>query len=104
VPPLSASSFVTAAPGNILYNVQPAGGGTALFADALALQGAAASSSAGAGGKLDTEALPGTTVPGSAVTLFVFPPSTTGARTPQTAAFTVPAGSFTWDRRPPSIF
>jgi hypothetical protein len=104
VPPLSASSFVTAAPGNILYNVQPAGGGTALFADQLALQGTAALSSAGAGGKIDTDALPGTTVPGSAVTLIVFPPSTVGARTPQTAAFLVPGGSFVWDRRPPSIF
>ncbi len=104
VQPLSASAFVNAAPGNILYNVQPAGGGTALFADMLALQGAAAFSSAGAGGKIDTDALPGTTVAGSAVTLIVYPRSVAGARTPQTAAFLVPAGSFVWDRRPPSIF
>jgi len=104
VPPLSASSYVTAAPGNILYNVQPAGGGTPLFADMLALPGAAAFSSAGVGGKIDTDAIPGTTVPGSAVTLIVFPRSTAGARTPQTAAFLIPAGSFVWDRRPPSIF
>lgn len=100
---LSASSFVNAAPGNILYNVQPAGGGTALFADMLALPGAPATSSAGAGGKLDTDPLPGTTVAGSAVTLIVFPRSAAAARTPQTAAFQVPAGSFAWDRRPPGI-
>lgn len=100
---LSPSSFVNMAPGNILYNVQPAGGGTALFADMLALPGAPASSSAGAGGKLDTDPLPGTTVAGSAVTLIVFPRSAASARTPQTAAFQVPAGSFAWDRRPPGI-
>jgi len=101
---LSASAFVNAAPGNILYNVQPAGGGTPLFADMLALPGTAALSSAGAGGKIDTDAIPGTTVPGSGVTLIVFPRSTAGTRTPQTAPFAVPAGSFTWDKRPPSIF
>lgn len=101
---LAASTFVNAAPGNIMYNVQPAGGGAALFADMLALPGAAASSSAGAGGKLDTDPLPGTTVAGSAVTLIVFPRSAASARTPQTPAFQVPAGSFTWDRRPPGIF
>lgn len=104
VAPLTASAFVNVAPANIMYNVQPAGGGTALFADMLAIPGAPASSSAGAGGKLDTDPLPGTTVAGSAVTLIVFPRSAASARTPQTAAFQVPAGSFAWDRRPPGIF
>ena len=90
---LSASSYVTVAPGQFKYNVQPAGGGTPLFADALAMIGAP--------GTIDIEALPGTTVAGSAVTLIVFPPSVAGSNTPQTSAFKVPAGSFMWDRRPP---
>ena len=93
VPALGVSSYVNVNPGNVLYNVQPAGGGAALFADQLALQGAAAT--------VDIEALPGTAVAGSAVSLIVFPRSTVGARTPQTAAFQVPAGTFVWDRRPP---
>ena len=101
VAPLSASSYVLVPASQIRYNVQPAGGGTALFADALALIGAPASSSAGVGGKLDIDPLPGTTIAGSAVSLIVFPRSTAGTRTPQTAAFQVPAGGFVWDRRPP---
>jgi len=83
-----------------MYNVQPAGGGTSLFADLQAPPGAAAFSSAGTGGKIDIDAVPGTLVAGSAVTLIVFPRSTAGARTPQGASFLVPAGAFTWDRRP----
>ena len=90
---MSASSYVTAAPGQFKYNVQPAGGGTPLFADALALIGVP--------GTIDIEALPGTTVAGSAVTLIVFPRSVAGSKTPQTSAFQVPAASFMWDRRPP---
>ncbi len=104
VAPLTASAYVNVAPGTIMYNVQPAGGGAMLFSDMRALVGAPASSSAGAGGKLDTDAIPGTTVAGSAISLLVFPASTTGARTPQTTAFRSPAGSFIWDRRPPTIF
>jgi hypothetical protein len=42
VAPLSVSSYVTTAPAQIRYNVQPAGGGAVLFADPLALIGAAA--------------------------------------------------------------
>jgi len=101
VPAFGVSAYVNVPPGNIMYNVQPAGGGANMFNDLLAMPGAPASSSAGAGGKLDIDALPGTTVAGSAVTLIVFPPSTPGARVPQTAAFQVPAGAFVWDRRPP---
>ncbi|MFI5228185.1 MAG: DUF4397 domain-containing protein [Gemmatimonadales bacterium] len=93
VPGLSVSSYVTAPPGQFKYNVQPAGGGTPLFADALALIGTP--------GTIDIEALPGTTVAGSAVTLIVFPRSVAGSKTPQTSAFQVPAASFMWDRRPP---
>ena len=92
VAPLSVSTFVNAAPANIMFNVRTAGTATNLFADLLALQGAPKTA--------DLEANPGTTVAGSAVTLVVFPRSTAGARTPQTAAFMVPSGSFMWDRRP----
>jgi len=93
VAPYSASSWTNVNPGNIMYNVQPAGGGTALFADMLALPGQAAT--------VDIEGTPGTTVAGSAVTLVVYPRSTAGSRAPQTAAFLVPAGAFMWDKRPP---
>jgi hypothetical protein len=101
---LSISTFVNADTGSISYNVQPAGGGAALFTDMQALRGAVATSSAGAGAKLDIEPIPGTGVAGSAVTLVVYPRSTAASRTPQTAAFQVPAGAFMWDRRPPRGF
>src|SRR5206468_11047723 len=39
VPAFSVSSYVLVAPGTIMYNVQPAGGGVALFADAQAMVG-----------------------------------------------------------------
>lgn len=90
VAPLTASTYVTTAPAQTRYNVQPAGGGAALFADPLALIGAAAT--------VDIEAAPGTTVAGSAVTLIVFPRSVAGSRAPNV---TTPSGSFMWDRRPP---
>jgi hypothetical protein len=89
----SVSSFVTTAPGSIRYNVRAAGSATNLFNDMQAMLGQAET--------VDIEGTPGTNQPGSAVTLVVFPRSTAGARTPQTAAFQVPAGSFMWDRRPP---
>lgn len=104
VPPLSVSSYVLVAPSQIRYNVRAAGGTAPLFSDMLAIVGAAASSSLGAGGTLDIEPLPGTTVAGSAVSLIVFPRSVAGTRTPQTTAFQVPAGAFVWDKRPPRGF
>lgn len=104
VAPYSLSAVVSADTGSITYNVRPAGGTTTLFADMLGLLGAPASSSAGAGAKLDIEPLPGTRVAGSVITLVVYPRSTAGSRTPQVAAFQVPAGSFMWDRRPPRGF
>jgi hypothetical protein len=90
--PLTASTYVTAPPAQFRFNIQPAGGGTALFSDALALIGAAAT--------VDIEALPGTTVAGSAVTAIVFPRSVAGSKAPQGGSFGVPAVSFMWDRRP----
>ena len=92
VAPLTASTYVTAAPSQFRFNIQPAGGGTALFSDALALIGSAAT--------VDVEALPGTTIAGSAVTAIIFPRSVAGSKAPQAAAFQVPAVSFMWDRRP----
>lgn len=93
VAPLGISSYVTTAPGQIRYNVQPAGGGTSLFADPLALIGTAATA--------DIEAIPGTTIAGSAITAIVWPRSVSGSKAPQAAAFATPAISFAWDRRPP---
>jgi hypothetical protein len=93
VAPLSATSYVNVAPGQYKFNVQPAGGGTALFADATALPGQAAT--------VDIEGTPGTTQAGSAVTAIIFPASVTGSKAPQATAFRSPAISFIWDRRPP---
>jgi hypothetical protein len=103
VAPYSKSTYITVAPGSYKYNVQPAGGGTTLFADVTSLPGTQALNSGCncTTGKLDLEAIPGTTVAGSAVTLIVFPRSTVGSRVSQAAAFQVPAGAFMWDRRPP---
>ncbi len=97
VPAYTRSSFVTASPSQVRYNVQPAGGGTVFVPEALALIGTPASSSAGTS-VLDIEALPGTTVAGSAVTAIVFPASVAGSNAAQFAA---PGMSFMWDRRPP---
>lgn len=92
------STYVTSPPNQIRYNVQPAGGGTTLFADALALIGQPkGTATAGCVVGLDCDVIPGTTVPGSAVTLVVFPRSVAGSRA---ASFTTPGGSFMWDRRP----
>jgi Domain of unknown function (DUF4397) len=101
VAPFSATTWVTQAPGTIDYDVRASGAATAMFADRQALPGAAAFSSAGAGGKIDIDAVPGTTVAGSAVTVIVFPRSVAGARTPQTAPFQIPNVVTMWDRRPP---
>jgi hypothetical protein len=93
VPALSVSTFVNVAPGSYNYNVQPAGGGTALFADGLAMPGTAAT--------VDISSTPGTTIAGSAITGIVFPRSVAGSKAPQANAFKVPQLSFMWDRRPP---
>ncbi|HEU5217689.1 MAG TPA: hypothetical protein VFU23_03475, partial [Gemmatimonadales bacterium] len=90
VPELSASAYVSAPTGSIKYNVTPAGGGAALFADPTALAGAPAT--------VDLEALPGTTVAGSAVSGFVVPRSVAGS---QAVNVTTPSIIFLWDRRPP---
>jgi uncharacterized protein DUF4397 len=103
VAPQSATAYVLADTGSKRFNVQPAGGGAVLFADALGLTGTRAS---GPGGILcppsttgcDIDALPGTTVSGSAVTGIVVPRSVAGSKA---ASFTTPSMIFIWDRRPP---
>ncbi len=98
VPAYSVSTYVNTAPAQIKYNVRPAGGSTALFTDPLALIGQPiGTKTAGCTVGLDCDVVPGTTVPGSAVTLVVFPPSVAGSKA---ASFTTPGGSFMWDRRP----
>jgi hypothetical protein len=98
----SISSYVLTAPNQIKFNVRPAGAATTLFADQLALigqpVGTASAASNGCTVGVDCEAIPGTTVPGSAVTLIVFPPSVAGSKA---ASFTTPGSTFMWDRRPP---
>lgn len=83
------SNYVTAPPAQIRFNVQPAGGGTVLFTDALALIGQAQT--------VDIEGTPGTTQAGSAVTMIIFPRSVAGSRATN---FTTPGFTFMWDRRP----
>ncbi len=87
---LSASAYVSAPTGTIKYNVTPAGGGTALFTDATAIAGAAAT--------VDLDPIPGTTVAGSAVSGFVVPRSVAGSKA---VNLTTPGIIFLWDRRPP---
>lgn len=84
------------------YNVQPAGGGTALFADQGAMIGTAIGTVAnGCTVGTDCDATPGTAAAGSVLTGIVFPRSVAGTKAPQTSAFGVPAISFMWDKRPP---
>src|SRR5215510_8015073 len=79
---LSISTYQQVAPSRIRFNVQPAGGGTSLFGDALALLGQPAGTDPklanGCTVGVDCIATPGTTVAGSAVTLIVFPASVAG--------------------------
>lgn len=97
VAPQSASAYVSTAPGSIRYNVTPAAGGAALFADPTALAGVAAT--------VDIEAQPGTTIAGSAVSGFVFPRSVALSGAPQGTIgginYGLPGILFLWDRRPP---
>jgi hypothetical protein len=97
------STYKTVAPAPIKFNIQPAGGGTALFTDPQGIVGEAvgttAPSSTGAGCTVgvDCNVIPGTTVPGSAVTVIVFPRSVAGSKATN---FTTPGAVTMWDRRP----
>jgi len=108
VPPLTVHTYQAVAAGTYLYKaVSPSGASFAALAvgnmHRRALVGAAAVLTPP--GPFD--ALPGTSVAGSAVTGFVFPASVTGTQAPQgagsasTPAWTSSALTFMWDRRPP---
>jgi hypothetical protein len=102
VAPYTVSTYVTAPPSQIRFNIQPAGGGTALFADGLALIGNPNGTNVGGCTVgIDCEGAPGTTVPGSAITAIIFPASVTGTKAPQGGIFVNPQMAFMWDRRPP---
>ncbi|HEX4681864.1 MAG TPA: DUF4397 domain-containing protein [Gemmatimonadaceae bacterium] len=98
VAPYTVSSYVTTPPATLKFDVQPAGGGTALFSDITAIPGQpAGTATGGCTVGVDCTSTPGTTVAGSAVTLIVFPRSVAGSRA---ASFTTMGGAFVWDRRP----
>jgi hypothetical protein len=103
VGPYSITTYKLVTPAQIKFNVQPAGGGTALFNDVQGIIGEGLGVTAGAttGGGCtvgtDCNVIPGTTVPGSAVTLIVFPRSVAGSKA---ANFTTPGAVTMWDRRP----
>jgi hypothetical protein len=105
IAPLSISAYVNVPPDTMVFNVQPAGGGTTLFADARALIGTPPNYSGArlpsnpnvflpCGGtdqpKCDTEATPGTTIAGSAITAIVFPGSVACSKAPQTGGGATP--------------
>jgi hypothetical protein len=101
VPAYGISNYVTTAPAQIRYNVQPAGGGAALFSDGLALIGNPNGTSVGGCTVgVDCEGAPGTTVAGSAITAIIWPPSVTGTKAPQGGSFATMQMTFIWDRRP----
>ena len=105
VAPATLTTHQLTAPGSYRYNVQPAGGGATLFADPLSIPGEAAVLVAP--GPFD--AIPGTTVAGSAVTAIVFPAqacsgfvgTSTTCTNLGTARVATPSLSNIWDRRPP---
>jgi Domain of unknown function (DUF4397) len=97
--PLSISTYQVSDTGTVKFNVKPAGGGANIFTDPTALGGQLAF---GPGGitcppetsGCDIDAIPGTHVPGSAVTLFIWPRKVGGSPT-------TPGSFSVWDRRPP---
>ena len=104
---LAKSAYVMTTPAQVRYYALLAGTATRVLAAAapnpIALIGAAAEIVA-PGPK---DALPGTTVAGSAISAIVFPPSVVGTGAPQgggsasVPAWTSPAITFVFDRRPP---
>jgi hypothetical protein len=98
----TVSTYVTAPPSQIRYNVQPAGGGTPLFADGLALIGNPNGTVVnGCTVGVDCDGAPGTTVAGSAITAIIFPASVAGTKAPQGGIYANPQLTFMWDRRAP---
>jgi len=103
---LSMTTYKLVSPAPIKFNVQPSGGGTALFTDPQAIVGeplgTATGSASGAGCVVGTDCsvVPGTTVPGTSVTLVVFPRSVAGSKATN---FTTPGAVSMWDRRPATV-
>lgn len=99
----SISTYKLVSPAPIKFDVQPAGGGTALFNDVQGVVGEKLGATTGAttGGGctvgVDCTVIPGTTVAGSAVTLIVFPATVAGSKATR---FTTPGAVTMWDRRP----
>jgi hypothetical protein len=85
-------SYVNTGTGQIRYNVRLAGAGAGLFADALAPAGIAET--------IDIDAVPGTTLAGTADSGIIFPRSGAGSAATN---FTTPGMFFMWDRRPPGL-
>ena len=84
IPGMTISSYVTVPPAQIRFNVRETASGNPVVADALALIGVAKT--------VDIEALPGTTIAGSAISMIIFPGSTVGSMAPQTAPFIFTTG------------
>lgn len=85
---LSVSSYVLAPPGVICFRATPSGAAS-VVADLRALLGSAAT--------VDQEAIPGTTIAGSAVTAFILPRAVAGS---EAGTVSTPTIIFNWDRRP----
>ena len=85
---MDTSALISVAPDTTLFNIQPSGGGTNLFADQRALVGLAEITT-GAG---PIDAVPGTTIAGSVVTAFVFPGSVPCTTAPQANTFQFTTG------------
>lgn len=89
---LTSSAYTNVATGTYTFDFRPVGGatsGTAL---------ASGTGPAGTAQTVDLEAIPGTSVAGSAVTAVLVPRSLAGSTA---ASFTTPSIIFLWDRRPP---
>jgi hypothetical protein len=91
-PQLTVSAYTSIATGTYTFDFRPAGGVTT---------GAALASGTGPAGiaqTVDLEAVPGTTIAGSAVTALLVPRSLAGSTA---TSATTPGVIFLWDRRPP---
>lgn len=104
IAPYTRSAYTVVDTTGYTVQIRNDGSATNLFSNTTAMAGAPPSCSnrtCTAGQFADIEAAPGTRVSGSAVSGIVFPRSTAGSRAPQATAFTSPAITYMWDRRPP---
>ena len=104
VPAYTRSAYVEVDSGSYSFQVKNSTAATALFANTTSILGSLPTCSGQvctAGQFPDIDAAPGTRVPGSAITGIIFPRSVAGSRAPQSSAFTSPAITYMWDKRPP---